>query len=409
MMDAAAAQAALDRPTHSGRGRILIGSCIGSFFNISSVIIYSFGVFAVGIAGELGISKLEATRLIGPALLLTIVAQPFMGWIIDRWPRRNVALASLALLAAGAGLIGIAPGTPAALAIILGIAILVSCLAGPAVYGAYLSQVFDERRGLAMGIAAAFTGLGIAAIPPVANWLMQAFGWRAAYEILAGAIIIALFVNMLLFPPTRQPPGARQPSRTAEVLGTLMRRPIFWVLALLFFLTPFTANAMPLYLPLILGERGASADLAAAGLTVLGITMIISRPIFGFLMDRWPAWLVFVCVLLGPLVGTAALLFTTGIAAAFIAGIGYGVGIGGEFVAFGYIVSRTFGVRNFGVVYSWLAVAVACGVAGGPIAVGALSTDNDFSPALKAIVLASILALALTPLLRDIHRHHDPA
>jgi MFS family permease len=383
----------------SDRYRVLAGSCIGSFFNISTIIIYCFGVFAVGIAEELGVTRLAATKLIGPALLLTIVAQPAVGLAIDRWPRRNVALTAIALLAIAPALIAIAPAEGMALTLVITVAVALSCLASPGIYNAYLSDSFTQRRGLAMGVSAAFTGLGIAALPVIAGSLVASHGWREAYLIFAVMIALAFVVNLLLFPRVDSA-VRRDPVIVRDVLRATLRRPVFWLLAVIFFLIPITVNSLPIYLPLILSQRGASAELSAAGMSAVGISMVISRPILGFLIDRFAPWKVVVGMMAGPLIGSLALLIGTGVQTGFMAAVGFGIGIGGEFVALGFLVARIFGLRNFGLVYGWLSMAVACGVALGPIIVGALARDTDFSRPLLLIAAVAVLAMLLSVGLR---------
>jgi MFS family permease len=379
--------------------RVLAGCCLGSFFNISTVIIYSFGVFAVGIADELGIDRLSATKLIGPALLLTIVAQPVIGQVIDTWPRRNVTMAALVLLAVAAALIAFAPANTSAMTITITGAVGLSCLASPGIYNAYLSDSFIERRGFALGISAAFTGLGIAVLPSIAGNLVAAYGWRMAYLAFAGAIACAALINMLLLPRTVSKARPER-GKARDVLAATLRRPIFWRLAVIFFLTPLAANALPIYLPLILSERGADAELAAAGLTALGVTMIVSRPVLGYLIDRFAPWKVVVGMLCGPIAGSLTLILSNDIYTGIFAAVGFGIGIGGEFVALGFLVARIFGLKHFGMAYGLLSMAVAAGVAIGPIIVGALVREADFTRSLVVIAIAALFAILLSVGLR---------
>lgn len=387
--------------------RILIAACLGSFLSISTLVIYPFAIFASGIAAELGITKLEATRLIGPPLLLTIVMQPIVGWAVDRWPRRNVALASMGFLACAMALMGLSPPSAAGVSIALAAAIILSAFTGPGVFNAYLSQNFDRRRGLALGVTAAFSGVGFSLTPPLASYLVGEFGWRPAYGAFAAVAGTGLLINAMLLPVEKATAERRSVVGSKGVLGRVGRMPIFWVIALLFFIVPIIANAVPLYLPLLLEARGASSSTAAVSLTALGATMIVSRPVLGWLIDRWPAWSIAAIVILGPLIGTIVLIFSTGVFAAFFAAACFGAGIGGEFLTLAYLVSRTFGVRHFGYIYGWLSVAVASGVSLGPIVVGALSSNSNYTVALYVMTICGCIGLGLVLVLRHLQLRND--
>jgi MFS family permease len=203
----------------------------------------------------------------------------------------------------------------------------------------------------------------------------------------------------VLFPKVGRSSG-RLRVNGREALAAIVQRPVFWRLAGIFFLTPVAANALPIYLPLILTGRGANIEMAAAGLTTLGLTMILSRPILGYLIDRFAPWKVVAAMLCGPLGGALVLLLTDDVLSGIFAAVGFGIGIGGEFVALGFLVARIFGLRHFGLAYGWLSMAVAGGVALGPIIVGALAREADFSRSLIVIAIAAILAMALAAGLR---------
>ena len=51
----------------------------------------------------------------------------------------------------------------------------------PPAYAKAVSAWFDERRGLALGIAMAGIGIGATLVPQFARLMIDAYGWRAAY------------------------------------------------------------------------------------------------------------------------------------------------------------------------------------------------------------------------------------
>jgi MFS family permease len=82
--------------------------------------------------------------------------------------------------------------TPSPLHIYLAFAIaaLFGPIGSPLPYGAVLSRWFDRQRGLAIGIAMAGVGLGVALVPQIAAVLIRLLGWRLAYIALGGVILL---------------------------------------------------------------------------------------------------------------------------------------------------------------------------------------------------------------------------
>lgn len=73
-----------------------------------------------------------------------------------------------------------------------------------------ISTVFPrEERGKAMGIWAAFAGIGGAIGPVVGGWLLQTFAWQSIFFLNVPVILIALVAGILIVPTSRDPAGAR--------------------------------------------------------------------------------------------------------------------------------------------------------------------------------------------------------
>jgi MFS family permease len=288
------------------------------------------------------------------------------------------------------------------------LAVALGSLATPAVYSAMLTRTFERRRGLALGFTLSFAGLGVAILPLLASFIIERWNWRVAYGTFAGlAVLGAIAIFCLL--PRRAGVGALLGSVMADAdakaspaEGTIAGDRTFWTMAAIFVLLAVAANSVPLHLPQILRERGANLHLAAASLGVMGITMIVGRPFVGYLLDVLPIRAVLAITLGGPLAGSIALLTSGGAASALLASIGFGLAIGGEFACLGYMVSRAYGTHRFGFVYGWLAMAVASGVALGPIGISILlRLGRGYAPPLLMVVAACILALGATLTLRE--------
>jgi MFS family permease len=148
---------------------------------------------------------------------------------------------------------------------------------------AVVGRWFARRRNTALGIAAAGTGSGTLAFPPIAAALTQAYGWRTAFVVLglAGGLILLACAAMTRSPPPQSAAGGRV-ARVGEKL-----RSRAFVLLYLSWVLATTALFVPLvFLPAFARGQGAGEIAAAALISVIGGTSILGRVILGPLGDR---------------------------------------------------------------------------------------------------------------------------
>src|SRR5581483_3029553 len=167
----------------------------------------------------------------------------------------------------------------------------------------FLSNWFIRKRGMAIGAAASGIGLGILLVVPWTQRLIAAYGWRAAFFILAG--VLALVIAPLNFFLQRQRPeelnlkpdfGAAAAQDTAArakaagiggpTLKEALRAWRFWA-----FGAGVLAGAIPLHLVLIhqvaaLSDAGFSKETAALGLGLIGLFTAPAMILMGLLADR---------------------------------------------------------------------------------------------------------------------------
>ncbi len=85
-------------------------------------------------------------------------------------------------------------------------------------YPKAISAWFDQRRGLALGIAMSGVGLGGFVIPQLANVLIERVGWRGAYVYLALMTLAIAFPAVALW--IREPrPGEGERNAAVAAIG----------------------------------------------------------------------------------------------------------------------------------------------------------------------------------------------
>jgi MFS family permease len=170
----------------------------------------------------------------------------------------------------------------------------------PIPYAVVVTQWFDRQRGLALGIATAGVGLGVALLPPFLAMLIGAFGWRYAYLGLGITVLVLAWLPVALF--LREPPGLAQgASRHPELGATANRADVlpgtaaaaafrqwrFWALTLAFFLGVMAINGTLTHVIPLLTDRGIPPQQAAFVFSFAGYAIILGRILAGWCLDRF--------------------------------------------------------------------------------------------------------------------------
>jgi MFS family permease len=92
------------------------------------------------------------------------------------------------------------------------------------------------KRPLALAIFTTASALNALLFMPLAGWVAQGWGWRAAFQLAgaAGLVFAALFFLTVREPPRRRPDGEKQPARVPMIgaIAILGRLPAYlWLLA----------------------------------------------------------------------------------------------------------------------------------------------------------------------------------
>lgn len=381
--------------------KIIVGAGLGVYLNSASFLVYSFGVFVLPIAAQTGWNRTYIAAAIGPTTLVIGLLCPFMGQLVDRFGAHRFALISFPSLALGLILLGLVPRSPGAFAAVFILAGILSAGQTPVAYSYMVAAWFDARRGLALGVTLAFTGLGISSIPLLAAALIPTFGWRNTYVIL-GVIVFCAGLPVAHWlvqdPPT---PRHGSPGRPAGIsLRQASRARPLWTFVAAFFLVAVATGAGIVPFPALLADRGVQPQRAAMIMTVIGLSMIGGRVVVGALFDRLFAPRLAAAVFAAPMLAHVLLATSANGNVAIIAGVLFGLGLGADTDALAYLTSRAFGMQHFGKIYGITFAAFTVGIGAGPALVALLlSHFGRYSPgnwiAATSAGLAAILILTL--------------
>ena len=172
---------------------VVAGAVVGLTVCNGPVLFFTSGVFLKPIAADMQWQRSTVSFALSFATLLSAVATPLLGRMMDRRGVRAVSLPGLVVFAASLGLLALSPRSPAAFIVLAALTGVASTVQAPLPYAKAISAWFDERRGLALGVAMAGVGLGAILVPQIAGALIHWTGWRGAYIGLGGLMLAVAF------------------------------------------------------------------------------------------------------------------------------------------------------------------------------------------------------------------------
>jgi MFS family permease len=356
---------------------LVFGCGVGMFFSIGIVLVYGFSVFIIPIASDTGWGRAQVAAVMAPIALVNGLMSPLVGILTDRFgPRRVLVVSSVAT---SAGLIGISQASYDYFAFVA--AVTIAGILGGAQTGVPYTHVlvgrFRARRGLALGTALSFVGLGIAVVPPSLSALIASVGWRGTFMIAGMAYLIVLLPIALFV--IQDPPKARLAGSTSEAPGSggsAIWTVSFWIMLGAFTLNYLTAAAGSITLPSTLVDRGVDPASASHVMIVVGLTFTAARFGFGALLDRFPALPLTSIAFIAPAAGHLLLAGSDNVAAAYVSAIFFGLASGAEGDAMGYLLAQRFGTREFGKLYGINYFAFTLGSGLGPAILTAIAADG---------------------------------
>ena len=387
--------------------RVLVASMLGLGLGSSALLFYSMGLFAIPLQNAIGLTR---TQLGVGTLLATLAASlaaPFVGTLVDKLGVRRVAIPSAALLAAG--FIAIAFGAKSVLLFLI-LQTLVAALSagtGPVSFTRAISHAFVVRRGLALGLGLTGIGLSAAVTPFFIARAIAAGGWPAGYLFLA-ALAFAGVLTATLLPGTKATSSSDHARGQASGMepGSALRSPAFAALTLAFVLQSLSfGGLLPHFVPLLI-DSGMGVMKAASYAGLIGIAVIGSRLIVGWLTDRlFAPWIAaatcMVCA------GGCALLLIDPSLFAPAAALALGCAMGAEVNLIGYCTARYFGMKAYGRIYGMIYGAFLTGSGLGPVWVGAIRDATGSYRLAVALAVAGLIVAAIAFLRSP--RYPDPS
>jgi MFS family permease len=338
---------------------IVAAAFLNLFFAVG-MIFYGFPVFYPAFVSALGFTRAQVEQ--GFLLGFVLVGIPFgfltgvlVDWIGARW-----------VIVSGVGFIGI----PLVLMgfmtrfwqyeLLCMVEVLGYTLAGPIANQVLIAQWFRARRGRAMGYAYLGLGLGGVVAPTLVNFLIGAFGWRTALQILGSSVLLVLFpVGIWLTRSTPSEMGLL-PDGPGAVLGQFTRvdsptnvdvKPAimtanFWLIMVGTTLVIGAINAVIQNYVLFLKDQGYSTATASHFMSALLAASLGGRVLVGYVADRFNkknTMALFYLVIGGSI---PLLLIAHQPAAAWAFAAAFGFAMGADYMLIPLVTAECFGTGS---------------------------------------------------------------
>ena len=341
----------------------ILASAIVASLSIPVYNSYLFGLFIKPISTEFNWERGTVALAVTFVTYTIMFVSPLFGSVVDRFGSKRVMVPSIvgfAVIVASLYFVHPSPGWFYAHHVILALVALGTL---PINYTRVIVVLFAKHRGLALGLALSGVGVGAVFYPPVVQYVMDLYGWRAGYPAIGALmLIIALPVVILLFREPGTTSGlltdAGLPAREAAMGGFTFREAIrersFLLLATNLTLLGIVSAGTTTHIAAMLSDRGMSPGGAAQGLVVLGGALIFGRIGAGILLDRFNPPIVASLVMASATVGLVLMATSPGLYGTFFGIFLLGLGLGSEFDFLSFFIGRQLGMRAYGTIYGWI-------------------------------------------------------
>ncbi len=353
---------------------VVLAAFIGIASGISSTFFYSTGLFMKPIAQEFGWGRGDVT--LGPlvATVVTALLAPVVGRAVDRFGTWNVVLPSMLGLVVGLLLLAYATQGFASYLLLMGLLAILGGGTTPLPFTRALVAAFRARRGLALGLAIAGSGVGAALVPALLSGIIVQQGWRGGYTVLAALVALGLMALLAICVWARLGlRGRAEPSIAIDVVNppgqALLRDRAFLLLGAIFLLAAFSIMTMIVHFVPMLTDAGLPPAKVSLMASAVGVSLIVGRLATGFLLDHVRAERLAVFLFLAVALAMVLLIFG-GSDLALAAAIAAGVGVGAEIDLMAFVAARYFPIARYGAAYGGLYGLFLAGAALGPVATG---------------------------------------
>lgn len=365
-------------------------AALGSGLGIAGLLTYNSGLFVDALGREIGLTRTAFGAVFFGATLAMCIAMPLVATFLDRFGPRSTALLGAVALAIGFALLSRVNSVTTYAAAMLFTGIFAAA-SSPIAHTRAVVAKFRRARGLALGLTQLGIGLAAALIPPVVSSFLASDGWRTAFFTLAALSLLGVLPALGLSGRHAIQKAAR--GDPAPAFRELWKLQLFRVQLFAFASMAFAFTGMLSHFVPMLVQNGLPIARAGALAGLIGISVIVTRVVIGWLSDMVePALLA---------AGSCAIcaagcvtLAVGGSGMAIIGALSLGAAIGAEADLIAILTARNFPSIAYSKAYStqYAAFTIAAGLS--PLWTGYVA-DITGAYRLPLLLCAALLMLPL--------------
>jgi MFS family permease len=335
----------------------VLAAFFGLALSYAMFTVFAFGTLVKPLQAEFGWSRAEMSFALTITNICVVFGAPALGYLVDRGGVRRILIPSVILMGLAVASMSLLQGN---IWYFYGVYFAITVLGLgtlPLTYSRVVIGWFEQRRGLALGIALAGFGVGAALVPEISRTMIDLYGWRSAYQLFAAAVLL-ISLPLTLFvlkeaPPSLTSTDHRSPTaNTGLSAGQAAKTHSYWLVLLSFFLVGIGITSVLSHLVPMLMDRGMSLTAAARCMSTLAVALIFGRIFAGFLMDHYFApYITAGFIVFGLAAGVILLALGAVGPWAYLAAALVGLATGSEISEIAYIIGRYFGQYSFGQIY----------------------------------------------------------
>ena len=401
-------------------GWLALAAISGINFANSVTSIGMLTVFVLPMSDEFGWNRTQISGATSVGAILGAVAAPVMGRVSDR-------IGARAILSFGGLLIVVAMVYLSLMQTLLGFYFafgmarlsdqgFVQSVSPPAV-----ANWFLKYRGRAMAGLFFVTSTGGIILPLLAQTVIQGWGWREAWGVMAvvmavvGVMPVALIVRrqpediglQIDGRETPEPSAATMKARVTDeqswTVSDALRTPTYWLILAAVFTTGIGSTGIGLHMVPYLVQQGLGSTAAVGSVSFSFLASAVGNMWWGTLTEKFSPRLLLAAIYLIRAASVALLLVTDTVFETYTFALLRGFSEGGVAAVGAILLAEYFGRRNLGAIYGTNRAVLVSGFAIGPIIAGAAYDINNsyglaFASFLGLMLVGAVLvALARTP------------
>jgi MFS family permease len=339
--------------------RVVALATLGLAINSNSAMLYAYGALQLPLQQAFAWGRADLQSAVSFLFMGSVLSSQIVGWLNLRFGMQRVTVVSLcALSLTYVAMTRMGPSIAHLYALFFVLSI--ASMGTMHVTWTHLVNLwFEHNRGLALALVLSGTGLAAMLVPSAVSEVIARWSWQAAFWLLAAlpvGLVLPLALAWMREPAKATALQLALPLRSMRpVLPGVsfkqgLRSPRFWLLNVALSLVVacivnMVTNGVPL-----LRDKGLSAADAARTFGSFGLSLIVGRVVVGYLVDRLWAPAVAAVALALPALGCLLLALCepadTGLLLTGVLLIG--AGAGAEFDIAAFLMSRYFGLRDYG-------------------------------------------------------------